>query len=91
MKRSTVFLSALGVGVVLGLTLGAASAAPLPADKLPEQPLALPPAGPEATYLDALHTHIHHRWSDNFLRLIGEKLEPTIRSTFQTARLRSTS
>ncbi|HEY4393076.1 MAG TPA: energy transducer TonB [Polyangia bacterium] len=68
-------MSALGIGLVLGLTLGAANAAPLPADKLPEQPMALPPPGPEATYLAALHAHIHRRWSDNFLRLIGEKLE----------------
>jgi TonB family protein len=76
MKRSNVFLSALGVGLVLGPALGrVASAAALPADKLSEQPLALPMPGPEATYLAALHAHIHRRWSDNFLRLIGEKLE----------------
>jgi TonB family protein len=78
MKRSFVFLSALGPAFILGLALGPlARAAALPADKLPEQPLALPPPGPEATYLAALHAHVHRRWTDNFLRLIGEKLELT--------------
>ncbi len=52
-----------------------ATAATLPADRLPELPLALPPPGPEATYLGILHAHIHRRWTDNFLRLVGEKLE----------------
>jgi TonB family protein len=76
MKRSSVFLSVLGIGLGLVVALGpAARAAALPADKLPELPLALPPPGPEATYLAALHAHVHRRWSDNFLRLIGEKLE----------------
>ena len=32
--------------------------------------------GPERDYLRALHTHIHRRWTDNFLRLAGEKLPP---------------
>ena len=72
MKRSTVFLSALCLGLAVGR---AASAATLPADKLPEQPLASAAAGAEASYLAAIHAHIHLRWSDNFLRLIGEKLE----------------
>ena len=31
-------------------------------------------AGPEATYLGELHAHIHRSWTDNFLRLIGDKL-----------------
>ena len=56
---------------------GAAEAAIIPADKLPESPLPLPPPGPEATYLNAVHAAIHRRWTDNFLRLIGEKLELT--------------
>lgn len=56
---------------------GAAQAAIIPADKLPESPLPLPPPGPEANYLTAVHATIHRRWTDNFLRLIGEKLEVT--------------
>ena len=27
-------------------------------------------------YLRVLHAHIHRRWADNFLRLVGEKLPP---------------
>jgi TonB family protein len=72
MTRSTVFLSALVFATAVG---SPALAASLPADKLPELPLALPPPGPEANYLTVLHAHIHRRWTDNFLRLIGEKLE----------------
>src|SRR6185312_8056457 len=72
MTRSTVLLSAL---VLAAATNSRVFAAALPADKLPEQPLSLPPPGPEATYLTALHAHIHRRWTDNFLRLISEKLE----------------
>lgn len=72
MNRSIVLLSAL---VLAAATSPPVFAAALPADKLPEQPLTLPPAGAEATYLAALHAHIHRRWTDNFLRLIGEKLE----------------
>ena len=29
------------------------------------------PAGPEGEYLRALHAHIHRRWADKFLRLVG--------------------
>ncbi len=72
MNRPIAFLSALVLCIALG---PAAVAATIPADKLPESPLALPPPGPEATYLAKLHAHIHRSWSDNFLRLIGEKLE----------------
>jgi TonB family protein len=72
MTRAIVFVSAL---VFAAAVESRALAASLPADKLPEQPLALPPPGPEATYLTALHAHIHRRWTDNFLRLISEKLE----------------
>ncbi len=72
MNRSIVLASAL----VLSATLAPpAMAAPVAADKLPELPLALPPPGAEASYLGKLHAHIHRSWTDNFLRLIGEKLE----------------
>jgi len=56
---------------------GGAHAAIIAADKLPESALPLPPAGPEATYLTEVHALIHRRFTDNFLRLIGEKLELT--------------
>ena len=72
MNRPTVFLSALALCAGF---CPAVVAATLPADKLPELPLALPPPGPEAAYLTKLHAHIHRSWSDNFLRLVGEKLE----------------
>jgi TonB family protein len=62
----------LALSAGLGATVQAAS---LPSDKVAELPLALPPPGAEATYLDKLHAHIHRRWTDNFLRLVGEKLE----------------
>ncbi|HLK88237.1 MAG TPA: TonB C-terminal domain-containing protein, partial [Polyangia bacterium] len=75
MTRSTALLGALFL--TTAALNSTAFGAPLPADKLPEQPLALPPAGPEATYLTAMHAHIHRRWTDNFLRLISEKLELT--------------
>jgi len=67
------------VGALL-LPLRRAAAEPIAADKLPET--AMPAAmsdgtpGPERDYLRALHTHIHRRWTDNFLRLAGEKLPP---------------
>jgi HEAT repeat protein len=51
-----------------------ANAAQIAADKLPETPIAASP-GAEATYLATLHAHVHKRWAENFLRLIGEKLE----------------
>ncbi len=37
--------------------------------------MALPPDGPSAMYLGAVHNQVHKRFTDNFLRLIGEKLE----------------
>ena len=67
------------VGALL-IPLRRAAAEPIAADKLPET--AMPAAsaagtpGPERDYLRALHTHIHRRWTDNFLRLAGEKLPP---------------
>src|SRR5215831_13023215 len=44
------------------------------ADKLPEVALAdkLPPV--EAEYLRRVHAHIHKRWADNFLQIIGEQI-----------------
>jgi TonB family protein len=63
------------LALTTALAAGAAQAAIIPADKLPESPLPLPPPGPEASYLSAVHATVHRRWTDNFLRLVGEKLE----------------
>ncbi|HXU61436.1 MAG TPA: TonB family protein, partial [Polyangia bacterium] len=65
------------LALTTALAGGGAHAAIIAADKLPEAPLALPPAGPEATYLTQVHAQIHRRFTENFLRLIGEKLELT--------------
>jgi TonB family protein len=73
MNRSSLFAGA--VLLLAGLSATPAGAAIIPADKLPESPLPVPPPGPEATYLTTIHAKIHGRWTDNFLRLIGEKLE----------------
>lgn len=67
----------LSAALILLVGLPAAHAATIAADKLPESPLPLPPPGPEATYLSTVHTQIHRRFTDNFLRLIAEKLELT--------------
>jgi hypothetical protein len=68
--------SVVGIGALaVTLTGGRALADMIPADKLPEAPLvgaSLP--GPEAAYLRRLHQHVHKRWADNFVRLIGEQL-----------------
>jgi TonB family protein len=66
------------VGALL-FPLRRAAADPIAADKLPET--AIPAmsdasAGPERDYLRTMHTHVHRRWTDNFLRLAGEKLPP---------------
>ncbi len=69
--------------VVLGLAVGGvarrADAAGIPADKLPEPPVAIADSGAvEANnYFRALHAHIHRSWADNFLRLAAEKLPAT--------------
>ncbi len=73
MNRSSLFAGA--VLLFCGLAGTPARAAALPADKLPESPVPLPPPGPEATYLSTVHAKVHGRWTDNFLRLISEKLE----------------
>jgi TonB family protein len=58
----------------LALLARRAAADAIPADKLAEPPLAAASGTAEATYLKELHTHIHRRWAENFLRLVGEKL-----------------
>src|SRR5689334_10819660 len=83
MKRlpESVFVVGFGVltlGLGVGPLAGRATAEPLPADKLPEtaaQAEKMP--GAEGDYARRLHAHVHKRWADNFLRLVGEKLEGT--------------
>jgi TonB family protein len=53
-----------------------AAADTIAADKLPEPPV-VNTGLPESTYLPTLHAHVHRRWTDNFLRLVGEKLPST--------------
>ena len=40
--------------------------------------------GPGGDYLKTLHAHIHQRWTDNFLRLIGRSCRRRTRSTTPT-------
>ncbi len=68
-------LSLLAATLSVAVPARNAHADTIPADKLPELPLAAPP-GPEGEYLKTLHAHIHRRWVDNFLHLVGEKLPP---------------
>jgi TonB family protein len=74
MKRSGVWWFALALGLTLPPRRAAADA--IPADKLPETPMADRSGGPEGDYLRTLHAHIHKRWAENFLRLAAEKLPP---------------
>jgi TonB family protein len=54
------------------LSFGRAAAAPLPSDKQPEPAVMGGPADVE--YLRKVHAHVHKRWADNFLALIGQNL-----------------
>jgi hypothetical protein len=57
----------------LAAASGRAAAAPLPSDKVAEPALMGGPSDME--YLRKLHAHVHKRWTDNFLALIGQNLE----------------
>lgn len=75
MNRSRILWCAPLALILTSLGARGAVAATIPADKLPEA-AGPPPASPlEAAYLRDLHTGVHRRWADNFLRLVGEKLE----------------
>jgi TonB family protein len=69
----SIALSALSAGA-LALMAGRAAADTLPADKLPEAPVAVNARSTEVDYLRRIHAQVHRRWADNFLRLVGEKL-----------------
>jgi hypothetical protein len=64
--------SAILVAAVLALPVARAAAATLPNDKVAEPPLM---GGPnDLEYLRVIHAHVHKRWADNFLALIGQNL-----------------
>lgn len=67
---------AFTVGGLLAVALasGPAAAETIPGDKLAEPPLNDKLPAVEADYQRKLHAHIHKRWADNFLRLIGEQI-----------------
>lgn len=69
------FTSALLAATFLALSLATASAAPLPADKAAEPAVMGGPG--DIDYLRKLHAHVHKRWTDNFLALIGQNLPLT--------------
>jgi hypothetical protein len=78
MKRSAVLGSLVWAGVscvLVALTPTTVSAATLPSDKVAEPTLM---GGPnDLPYLRTLHAHVHRRWTDNFLALIGQNLAVT--------------
>jgi TonB family protein len=60
------------VAVVLALPVGRAVAATIPNDKVAEPPVV---GGPnDVEYLRQIHAHVHKRWAENFLALIGQNL-----------------
>jgi TonB family protein len=68
------FAESVFIVSVVGAMAGPVGAATLPSDKQPEPPAGAHAPAAEADYLRALHAHIHRRWTDNFLRLVGESL-----------------
>jgi TonB family protein len=74
MKSSKTLAS---IALVLATCVGAgrAVAVTIPADKLPETAVPAEASPASASYLGDLHAQVHRRWADNFLRLVGEKLE----------------
>jgi len=64
--------AALLVAALATVPASRSAAAPLPSDKLAEPPIM---GGPnDVEYLRKLHAHVHKRWTDNFLALIGQNL-----------------
>jgi hypothetical protein len=67
-RRSTALL----VAALSAAVAAPAAAAPLPSDKVAEPPIV---GGPnDLEYLRKIHAHVHKRWADNFLALIGQNL-----------------
>jgi hypothetical protein len=69
------FTSSLLAATALALKLGHADAATLPSDKVAEPAVMGGPSDLE--YLRKIHAHVHKRWTDNFLALIGQNLPLT--------------
>ena len=64
--------AALLVAAIAAFSAGQAAAAQLPSDKVPEPAIV---GGPnDLEYLKKIHAHVHKRWTDNFLALIGQNL-----------------
>jgi TonB family protein len=64
--------SAILVAALAALPCGRAHAAAIPNDKVAEPPVF---GGPDdLPYLKLIHAHVHKRWADNFLALIGQNL-----------------
>jgi TonB family protein len=75
MRRTAESVLSVGVGVLAVISgTGRATADMIPADKLAEPALNDKLPAPEAEYLRRIHAHIHKRWADNFVRLIGEQI-----------------
>jgi hypothetical protein len=60
------------VAAAAALCAGRAEAAQLPSDKVAEPAVMGGPSDVE--YLRTIHKHVHKRWADNFLALIGQNL-----------------
>ena len=64
--------TALLVAAAAAFSAGRAVAAQLPSDKVAEPAIM---GGPnDVEYLRTIHAHVHKRWADNFLALIGQNL-----------------
>lgn len=80
MRRFAKSSFAIGCGAALlaaaaaGTSERPARAATIAADKLPEPEVGAGLPAAESEYLRRLHAHVHRRWADNFLRLVGESL-----------------
>jgi HEAT repeat protein len=71
-RRSAERVLLVVTAALAALSSGRAAAATLPSDKVAEPAIM---AGPgDLEYLKKVHAHVHKRWTDNFLALIGQNL-----------------
>jgi HEAT repeat protein len=71
-RRSAERVLLVVTAALAALSSGRAAAVPLPSDKVAEPAVM---AGPgDLEYLKKVHAHVHKRWTDNFLALIGQNL-----------------
>jgi TonB family protein len=73
--KSSKTLASIALALAMCVGAGRAMAVTIPADKLPETAVPADASPASASYLRDLHAQVHRRWADNFLRLVGEKLE----------------